>query len=226
MTPEDTEQIRKALNGDEERIPVVVLPARQLGTLFGGVPHADGNVFSADLTIEEYQERYAPALSPSRIRELCATGEFPDSVSDDGAPVPGAYKMPNGTWRITMEGIVARQAHDRAEGLKWREQEQERKQRASRMKKSTQEGHAKENGTTDTLTERDAEEALQVHESGEHNEDLDEDESSPDEPDGTVREVSATDLPRPLTDKSTDADRPDKDRWKKILADRLDQESI
>lgn len=104
---------------EDDSILVLVLPAGRLRNLFAP-PAAQGREFVRDLTVAQYRERFEPSLSESRIRELCAEGVFPDSAGEDGESVPGAYKDGKGEWRITLAGIVARQRHERSEGMRVR----------------------------------------------------------------------------------------------------------
>lgn len=108
---------------------VLVVPVNDLPALFAGGPEAAEDPFVPDLTIAQYKERYEPNRSESRIRELCAAGVFPDTpdTEADGEVIPGAYKDEAGEWRITLEGIIARQRRERRHGLDQRVREADRR---------------------------------------------------------------------------------------------------
>jgi hypothetical protein len=119
MTTENLNTIRKAVSGAGDSLLVLVVPVSRVRDLFDGSAPAHP-VYTADLTVPHYREQFEPDLSDSRIRELCAAKVFPDTTTEDGRVVPGAYKDSGGNWRITREGIVARQTYERADGLRKR----------------------------------------------------------------------------------------------------------
>lgn len=111
--------IREAVSGTGDSFLVLVVPTARVRDLFGDSAPAQQS-YTADFTVQQYREQFEPDLSDSRIRELCASRVFPDTMTEDGRVVPGAYKDSTGAWRITREGIVARQKKEREEGLRKR----------------------------------------------------------------------------------------------------------
>lgn len=119
MTTDNLQTIRETVSGAGDSLLVLVIPATRMRDLFGDSAPAQPS-YTADLTVPQYREQFEPDLSDSRIRELCASKAFPDTTAEDGRIVPGAYKDSTGAWRITREGIVARQRSEREEGLRKR----------------------------------------------------------------------------------------------------------
>jgi hypothetical protein len=126
MTTDNLQTIREAVSGAGDSLLVLVVPAARVRDLFGDSAQARPS-YTADLTVPQYREQFEPDLSDSRIRELCAGKAFPDTATEDGRVVPGAYKDSSGGWRITREGIVARQRLEREEGLRRRAEADEEK---------------------------------------------------------------------------------------------------
>jgi hypothetical protein len=126
MTTDNLQTIREAVSGAGDSLLVLVVPATRVRDLFGDSAQAQPP-YTADLTVPQYREQFEPDLSDSRIRELCAARAFPDTTSEDGQVVPGAYKDSSGAWRITREGIVARQRLEREAGLRKRAEAEEEK---------------------------------------------------------------------------------------------------
>lgn len=126
MTTDNLQIIREAASGAGESVFVLIVPAARMPELFGASTQAQSR-FEADLSVAEYREQVEPKLSDGRIREMCAEGVFPDTTTQDGEIVPGVYKDSKGEWRITREGIVARQRAERAEGLRKRVETAEQK---------------------------------------------------------------------------------------------------
>lgn len=119
MTTDNIQTIREAVSGAGDSLIVLIGPAARVRDLFGDSAPAQPT-YAADLTVPQYREKFEPDLSDSRIRELCAAKAFPDTTAEDGQVVPGAYKDSAGNWRITQEGIVARRAYEREQGLRKR----------------------------------------------------------------------------------------------------------
>jgi hypothetical protein len=128
----DTSEISQLLRARDDSILVLVVSPGRLGQLLSEVnpPPEDG--FRADLSVSQYRSQFEPDLSESRIRELCAANQFPDSEIEAGEVVPGAYKNSRGEWQITMEGIRARQRRERAQGLERRKRQAEEKKELRR----------------------------------------------------------------------------------------------
>jgi hypothetical protein len=118
MTTENLQTIREAVTANGDSIILLIMPSGHFGQIFGNAPAQPQE--ERDLTVAQYQAKVEPDLSDSRIRELCAAGVFPDTTYAEGEVVPGAYKDSAGSWRITREGIVARQTLEREEGLRKR----------------------------------------------------------------------------------------------------------
>jgi len=126
MTTDTLQTIREAVSGAGDSLLVLVVPTARVRDLFGDSSPAQPT-YTADFTVPQYRERFEPDLSDSRIRELCAAKAFPDTTAEDAQVVPGAYKDSAGNWRITREGIVARQRLEREEGLRRRGEAEEEK---------------------------------------------------------------------------------------------------
>lgn len=99
---------------------VVLVMTPEAAREFFAPPLAGEPAFQKDLSLKEYRARFDPDLSPGWIRELCASGAFPDTVLEDGRTVPGAYKASTGNWRISLDGVRARQEEDRSAALRRR----------------------------------------------------------------------------------------------------------
>ena len=122
MTAENLQTIREAVTAGGDSIVVLIVPPGNAGQLFGNPTTATPRE-ERDLSIAQYKAQVEPDLSESRIRELCAEGVFPDTTDEAGEVVPGAYKDSAKEWRITREGIAARQKKEREEGLRRRAEE-------------------------------------------------------------------------------------------------------
>lgn len=114
---------------DRDNVLVLVIPRSEVSGLFSRSPQDAADDFEQDFTVAQYKERFEPNRSESRIREICSTGAFPDTTAASGEVIPGAYKDRAGDWRITMEGILARQRRERAHGLEQRRREDERRRK-------------------------------------------------------------------------------------------------
>ena len=126
MISEGIQEILRTRGDGEDSILVLVVPPTSLGELLGQTRVPEEACYTPDLSISKYRSRFEPELSESRIRELCAGGHFPDYEDESGEKTPGAYKNSKGEWRITMEGIIARQKSERAKGIQRRENERRR----------------------------------------------------------------------------------------------------
>lgn len=165
---------------DGKPLVLVLMPSGRFGDL--GPKGLPGDTFSPDLSVEEYRAQYEPELSPTRIRELCVGGAFPDAVGPSGEVTPGVYKTSGGEWRITLAGIVERQRQERVNGIERRDREAE-----LRKEKNV---------------------AAESRSSKEDRDGLDQDD-----------EVE-TDGGGPSTEGPRSVDRPGKDRWMAVLAER------
>jgi len=126
MTTDNLQTIREAVSAAGDSLLVLIVPAARMPELLGASTQAQPR-FEADFSVAEYREQVEPKLSDGRIREMCAEGVFPDTPGENGELVPGVYKDSKGEWRITREGIVARQRHEREQGLRKRLEAAEKK---------------------------------------------------------------------------------------------------